>query len=414
MPNSKNLIHIAFLNLRSRKKNVIFTSILMGIAVMALLGSYTFLSAMESVETDIVQNSPSSRMLFFGVPHADVGTDLKKLNDEIDKAKVLESNILHFAVTGIFENNNNNNNEQGVIRAKFYNDAYDAYMLSGTKITRTDHRKIILPKYFSLNTDMNQMFGDDSVFEDYSGDIGKEIEIVFQSSVDGKNLRETFEIVGVYDNAKSFNSPDEVLISARDLEAISKSVNDEEQMGISTCLYVIAKDYDDLQLIKNEIHHILDRRVGIFEMCNFEILTDFIMFSKFILSMISLTLLVVGLIYISVSTLKSIDQRATEIGILKVLGYHTVQIKGIFLFENLWMSSIALIIGVFLYFVGLVSGNYVLSTYGNLQIKQIHFFIHPFVIIISVVLILLTISLLTMSKLKHLDQEVEIDLIRGQ
>ena len=351
MPNSKNLIHIAFLNLRSRKKNLIFTSILMGIAVMTLLSSYTFLSAMESVKTDIVQNAPSSRMLFFGVPHADVGTDLKKLNNEIDKAKVLETNILHFAVTGILENINNNN-EQRYIRVNFYNDAYDAYMLSGTKITRTDHRKIILPKYFSLDTDMNQMFGDDSVFEDYSDNIGEELEITFQSSVDGKDLVEIFEIVGVYDNAKSFNSPNEVLISARDLEAISKSANNEEQMGTSTFLYVIAKDYADLQLIKNEIHHIMDRHMGIFEMSNFEVLTDFIMFSKFILIMISLTLLVVGLIYISVSTLKSIDERATEIGILKVLGYHTAQIKRIFLFENLWMSLIALIIGVFLYFVG--------------------------------------------------------------
>ncbi|WP_175438468.1 ABC transporter permease [Fusibacter sp. 3D3] len=381
----------------------------MGIAVMVLLSSYTFLSAMESVKTDLVQNAPCSRMLFFGVPHADVDIDLEKLNDEIDKEKVLESNILHFSVDGLFKNTSK------YIRADFYNDAYDAYMIKGKKITRTDHRKIILPKYFSLDdTDMNQMFGGISVFEDYSDDIGKEVEITFLSSEEGKAVTEIFEIVGVYDNAKSFNSPNEVLISANDLKHIRSAIYDETQRGDSSSLFVIAKNYDDLQLIKNEIHHIMDRRMGIFGMGNFDILTDFIMFSKFVLTMISLTLLVVGLIYISVSTLKSIDERATEIGILKVLGYQIAQIKRIFLFENLWMSSIALIIGLFLYFVGLVSANYVLSTYGNLQIKQIHFLIHPFVVLISVVSILLIISLLTMSKLKHLDQEVEIDLIRGQ
>ena len=404
-----NMIHIVIQNMRIRKKHLIVSSLLLIITLLIFLSGFNFNLTLGRFLEDVVYEIPLVRTLYFHLPLDRQNEAIEAINNEVKEGRAIEGNYLHYGIHGLLEN------EQlsGGLTLNFYNQGYERLISNQGKIDHDDNGKIVLPKFLLLNTAVSNALMDTDQPQFYDGNayIGKTIEMQFIHSRTQKEITRTFTVIGTYDNSLSFDDTSNALISYSDLVSLSELLG-IEHADFST-FYVIAKDFTQIETIKKSLIRQLNLEGDIRAVFNFDTLIVFMVLARFITLFIGTLLVICSSIYISMSTIKNIEHRSIEIGVLKVLGYNSKQIKNLFIFENIIITSVSVIIAFLLHLLSIFTMNLMLHKFGQFQIRNMHFKVYPIIAIVFFLTTYAIVYFLSVWKVKKIDALESIDILKS-
>ena len=343
-------IFLAKKNLSRRKKSVIVNSILIFISTVIFVLGLSFTKCfMNSINRAILKNPSYRTIVLTGVKEEEQDSVIKKIEEDKNIAKVLKNKEY---VTSANLKTIDNINIGEYVSLNGANENITPQVIAGRNIRDIDVSVCIIPKkvfFYSGKEDFNK---DDYI--DGESLIGKKISLEYYSRDDSKGsseINKTFllelEIIGVY-------NAEEYIMDGNDLfvpfSIISKIENDREENWI--------KDPNTIYAGSNMIYAIVNNALNLDE--SFEKIsslgyrsiirsttnTAIIIVINTVVGIIVGVFLLIVLINITSSTLKSIDERKYEIGMLKAIGYKNRNIQKLFLIENVIIGARAYLIGL--------------------------------------------------------------------
>lgn len=343
-------IFLAKKNLSRRKKSVIVNSILIFISTVIFVLGLSFTKCfMNSINRAILKNPSYRTIVLTGVKEEEQDSVIKKIEEDKNIAKVLKNKEY---VTSANLKTIDNINIGEYVSLNGANENITPQVIAGRNIRDIDVSVCIIPKkvfFYSGKEDFNK---DDYI--DGESLIGKKISLEYYSRDDSKGSSEInktflleFEIIGVY-------NAEEYIMDGNDLfvpfSIISKIENDREENWI--------KDPNTIYAGSNMIYAIVNNALNLDE--SFEKIsslgyrsiirsttnTAIIIVINTVVGIIVGVFLLIVLINITSSTLKSIDERKYEIGMLKAIGYKNRNIQKLFLIENVIIGARAYLIGL--------------------------------------------------------------------
>lgn len=343
-------IFLAKKNLSRRKKSVIVNSILIFISTVIFVLGLSFTKCfMNSINRAILKNPSYRTIVLTGVKEEEQDSVIKKIEEDKNIAKVLKNKEY---VTSANLKTIDNINIGEYVSLNGANENITPQVIAGRNIRDIDVSVCIIPKkvfFYSGKEDFNK---DDYI--DGESLIGKKISLEYYSRDDSKGsseINKTFllelEIIGVY-------NAEEYIMDGNDLfvpfSIISKIENDREENWI--------KDPNTSYAGSNMIYAIVNNALNLDE--SFEKIaslgyrsiirsttnTAIIIVINTVVGIIVGVFLLIVLINITSSTLKSIDERKYEIGMLKAIGYKNRNIQKLFLIENVIIGARAYLIGL--------------------------------------------------------------------
>lgn len=409
MMKSNNLLHITIQNMRIRKKHIVFSSLLLVLTLLVFLSGFTFNLALNTFLKEVVYEIPLAKMLYFNLP--------KELHDNVYNAIVLgiqegdisEGNRLYYGIHGTVDSDM----LTGGMTLNFYNQAYENLVLNQESIEHDNTGKIILPKYLLLNNTISDTLIEikQPDFIDGEDYIGQTIDMHFIHTSSRKVIAKSFVVSGTYDNSLSFDDASNALISYSELVSLSEQLG-VEQTGLSQ-FYVIAKDFTKIGSIKQSFSEQIKSEGAIRAVFNFDSLILFMKLSKLITVFIGSLLIVCSAVYISMSTIKNIETRSVEIGVLKVLGYNSKQIKRLFIYENIFVICISIAITFILHMISVYTLNLVLHKFGQFQIRNMDFTLHPILALVIFFSTFVIVYFLSLWKVKKIDALESINILKS-
>lgn len=396
--------------MRIRKKHLIVSSLLLILTLLVFLSGFTFNLTLSAFLEEVVYEIPLAKMLYFHLPAELNKEGYNAIDLEIKEGHLSEGNHLYYGIYGTADLEA----LSGGMTLNFYNKAYEQLVSEQGIIEHDDMGKILLPKYLLLNDSISDaLIGSKQPdFIEGNAYIGKTINIQFTHSSTQKVIEKSFIVTGTYDNSLSFDDASNALISYSDLAYLSEQLG-VEQAELSQ-FYVIANDFTQIDSIKKSLSDHIKLKGAIRAVFNFDALILFMKLSKLVTVFIGSLLIVCSAVYISMSTIKNIEQRSIEIGVLKVLGYNSKQIKRLFIYENIFVTFISIGITFILHLISVFTMNLVLNKFGQFQIRNMDFAVHP---LLALVIFLSTIAIvyfLSIWKVKKIDALESIDILKSK
>lgn len=345
-------IFLANKNLSRRKKSVIVNSILIVISTVIFILGLSFTKCfMNSINRAILKNPSYRTIVLTGVKEEEQDSVIKRIEEDKNIEKVLKNKEY---VTSANLKTIDNINIGKYVSLNGANENIAPQVVAGRKIRDNDVNVCIIPKkvfFYSGKEDFNK---DDYI--DGESLIGKKISLEYHSRDDSKGslyseINKTFllelEIIGVY-------NADEYVMDGNDFfvpfSTISKIENDREENWI--------KDPNTSYAGSNMIYAIVNNALNLDE--SFEKIaslgyrsiirsttnTAIIIVINTVVGIVVGVFLLIVLVNIASSTIKSIDERKYEIGMLKAIGYKNRNIQKLFLIENVIIGARAYLIGL--------------------------------------------------------------------
>ncbi len=395
---NKNISYIALKNMSARKKDILLSLIMLTITGLIVFIGFSFFMSLDVFLKRVVHEIPLAKTFVFSVNESQ--KEALRTDTEI------EANLY---LTHVFGELSDERFSKGLV-FNFYQQGYDAFIQDkGAQLTSEG---LLLPKYYlpDVNYDDNAIFSEQPNFIDASQFIGEWITVNFINDDNGKATQKMLKITGTYDNSLTFDDPQQALISYALLKEIHEEL-DIQNTGQSY-YYVTVDQYKQMNSVHDYLRQTLKIETQIKPVFNFSSLTTFIGFSKGTFLLIGALLFVSCLIYISSSTVKNVERRTVELGLLKVLGYTPRQIKRIFIMENLIITTSAFLLSVILYAISVLSYNLGLKNLIQFQLQNIRIEFHLFFILVSFVFFIALIYGISAHKVKAIENLESIDILK--
>lgn len=376
-------IFLANKNLSRRKRTVIVNTILISVSTIIFVLGLSFTRCFMNTVNKAILNNPSYRtIVVLGVEENEQDNIIQKIKEDKNIAMVLREKEYNTYVELKNIGTESINKSVGLNGAS---ESVSPQVISGRNIKNDDEDVCIIPKklfFYSGREDFNK---DDYI--DGENLIGKKIKIEYHSRDDSREeinniFYKELEIIGVY-------NADEYVMDGNDLfvpfSIVNKIRTDIEENWI--------KDPNTHYSGGNSIYAIVNNSLNVEE--SFERIqtlgyrslirsttnTLIVVIINTIVGIVVGVFVLIVLINITSSTIKSIDERKYEIGMLKAIGYKNKNIQIILLIENL-------IIGIRSYLVGLV---FAIIGMKIMQIKifEKNYDFYPFNIKLNIVICLM-------------------------
>lgn len=374
----KRFIQLIIRNLRLRKKDLIITTILLSFSLLVFLLGYTFSLGLNHFVDTSLHHIPNIRTLTFQ-SDSDISNNVQKYIDEATAEGLIIDN--GEMVYGIMGKHDIQSLEPTLDELKsqlicdFYSSAYDDYIVVGRGLKKNDLDKIVLPLYLDVQDNQGynlELLRDRSELDSGLNYLGVTFNMYFEDAKTHSKIERTFEVVGVYDNSKTQNDVQTALISYDALATLSQKIYEQDSDSIKS-QYVITSSYSKNETVKKEIRAHNDEWISIIERSGFDSLYDFILIANLLSSVLSGILITITLAYISIITIRNVDRRRSEIGVLYTVGYSFKQIKSFFLLENIFISLVGYFVTFIIYVVSVIMINRLIFEKGVIEIINIVF-----------------------------------------
>lgn len=343
------LIKLSVKNLKSRKKHLVVSSILICLTSLVLFLGVSFLVGLKTYYNDTLLNAIGARTIRVNVETSSNDQVIKTFNDLMDEKLIVDWQAFHFSTTMAF-------NEMALY-AKPYNKGIDDSIVYGRPIEKDERQKILLPLYMADVSDIdytNALLKPNIDMIDSKKLLNQALNLFVHirdpqtNTLSDEGTYMTFEVVGIYDNATNYLSLEEVFIPLADLLAIKDMRGIPSNNSKYTTFDLVLKDQANKKQVKQVIlnehsHSVFDDGVS------YDSLENFTMLSLFVLILNVGILGILTLTYSMTIIKKNLILRKSEFGLLKALGYKKQDVIKIIKFENIILVSVGLLISICAY-----------------------------------------------------------------
>lgn len=342
-------IFLANKNLSRRKKTVIVNTILICISTIIFILGLSFTKSFMNVVNRAILNNPSYRtIVIMGIDESDRDSVIEKIKEDKNIAMVVSEKEYNTYVELKTIGTETINEHVGLNGAS---ESVSPQVICGRNIRNSDENVCIIPKKVSFYSGKEDYNKDEYI--DGETLIGKKITIEYNARDDikkevSKKFSKELEIIGVYDGDEYVVDGNEFYVP---FSVISKIRHDIDKNWIKNPNTVYSGGNNVFAIVNNSLNtdasfekiQSLGYRAIIRSTTN----TLIVVVVNTIVGIVVAVFLLIVLVNITSSTIRSIDERKYEIGMLKAIGYKNRNIKKLLLIENL-------IIGLRSYLIGLV------------------------------------------------------------
>ncbi|AOY77585.1 ABC transporter permease [Clostridium formicaceticum] len=401
----KFYFHMAYINLCRRRKEIMSHVIIITLALITLASTLTLNASLGFFIDRQVLNTIRCRTLFVTYEKSDFETE-KNLFEILNKDENVVTSYIKIWGTGTNIINTDELFEDSSKEAFLFFNASDIEIMStvvaGEGFDENTKNVGIIPKQFYPDRSYEiGYFKEPDDFLDGEDFIGKTITVEFYATdwtihpfKDIRPFKYAFEVVGVYDISQNLNEGCDVYIPPNDLQYIVEKIENEsiyidtdgyENLGKSIAF--IVDDKSNINKVENKIMRetgLMSRRLS-----SIGPIGDIVKYILIVGSIVSIIVLIIGLINISLSTLKAVKKRTGEIGLLKAIGYTNKNIMMILSLEAFVTGLISLASTTAILAPLLILLNWLIQTQMSLYMKALILTIESQTIILLVLMAIL-------------------------
>ncbi len=369
-------IFIAKSNLSRRKKSVFTNSMLIVISMLVLILSLSFTSSLKVVMNRAIIKNISYRTISIT---SDAEKSADEIIDEIQELNYVEKVIKELDYsTGASVFTIDNEKIYGYISLIGANRNIQPNVIIGRNIDKDENNVCIIPKEFYPYNILNGY--NKSKVIDGESLIGKTIEIDYNSyyykpfeTVTKNTFKKGFTVIGVYDSEDSVSNNNECYISFDDVHDIyTTSDNDSEIVGNHIMIkpnsvYAIIDNSLNMENAINDI-----QKLGYRAMPKSTANIDLVNIVNIVAILVTSIILIIVISNLIISSIKAINERSYEIGMLKAIGYKNSNIQNIVFTENLIIGFMSYVITIILACLIMLIIKYVVIS-GNYELEIINF-----------------------------------------
>lgn len=382
-------IRLATKNISRRKRSVVVSVVLVSLSmlifIIALSFTRCFLDSMERAINKNISYRSIAIMDYGGVSQEDM---IEKISQIPNIEKVVSQDRYEIGADIKKVENENVNGElilQGADKGIAPNITF------GRNFYENEKGVCIIPEKF-YPYDLYEDFNKDKII-DGKNLVGQEIEIKYyaydytsHNRKIYKEFKKKLQVIGTYDQDDSLNyynccyvSFDDIDDMLIDIEMNSK-LNEDIIYVKNNGIVAIVNEAKNVEAALENINEV-ECRATIRSVANTELINviDIVAF------IISSFLIIIAIINISLSSIKSMMERKYEIGMLKAIGYKNRNIQGILFAENLLIGIISYIVTIILAIVI----NYFIQlkiVLVNFQLQQIGLKLNTTICIIALII----------------------------
>lgn len=350
----RDYIFLAFKNLVRRKKGIVSSVILISISVIisTLVLSFS-LSIGNYMNRALINNISYRTIVVLGVPHAkqeEVIESLKKIEHISNAVKENEERTM----TSIHVNNVQSLGKDFIIGFNGVDITTQPEVILGRKIKEGEKNVCVIPNKIYLPKKYTDTSFDKEAYINGEELLGKMIEVSYNSydeslgdRIINKTFQEEYEIVGVYDVneyplLESWYVPFENIININNKVEENTVLNPNVTYGeyneqISAYVDSALNLDSTLEKVEELGYRCIVRSTAD---------TYIVIIINVVVGIVLTVLLFIVLTVITSSSIKSLDDRKYEIGMLKAIGYKNKYIRNMLLCENLVIGIGAYLLGI--------------------------------------------------------------------
>lgn len=338
----RDYIFLATKNLSRRKKTIIVNSILIFIAVFVFITALSFSNSIKrNMDRAILKNISYRSIVVTGIPKSDAENVMNKVGQIENVIKVIPSEEYttgeKIIKIGQYEYSGN----LSIIGS---DETTQPNIVKGRGIKAGEQNVCIIPKKFY--TDYTVFNYDKTKYIDGEELLGKKIEIEYYSydeSSDDVKIKDRytkeFEVIGIYNAEENAIEANTAFVSYADLEEIIKN---REDNTIRNPNVIYSNNSSIIAIVDNSLNvetalleiQNLGYRAIVRSVANIQLVNII----NIVTIIVSTFLIVIAVINIAGSSIKSIYERKYEIGMMKAIGYKNKEISRILFTENLIIS----------------------------------------------------------------------------
>lgn len=339
----------------SRRKRIIASIVLTAISMLILIFTLSFSSSFKNtMERAVLKNISYRTVVVMG----DYSVSSDKIIDDVmnieNVEKVIPNNQYESGSSVVKVGGSS---ISGIIGLYGANSEMQPNIISGRGFLENEREVCLIPKdfypyniypsYDSSNTlDGEKLLGKEIVLEYYSYDRTSN-----KSEVNGTYTKK-LTVVGVYDSNENVSGNNYCYIPFEDMDEINTTREENSVYGTDTIyvedntVMVVVDDTSNVDSVISKIQE-LGYRSMVRSTANLEMIDTI---NKVTMIVFGVVILIV-IINLTISSIKSIVERGYEIGMLKAIGYRKREIRNILFTENLIVSTISYIITILLVLV---------------------------------------------------------------
>ena len=352
----RDYIFLAFKNITRRKKGIVSNVILIAISVIisTLVLSFS-ISFGNYMNRALVNNIAYRSIVVLGVSEdrqEEVIEDLESIEHVLRVVLETEERTM----TTIYINNLDEFSDLNTISFRGVDSNTQPEVILGRKIKDGEKNVCIVPnKIYQQQPVKDEEYDKDDYIhgEDL---LGKTINISYYSynestgeRVRNKTFEEEYEIIGVYD-VDEYVLLDSWYIPFEDVSRINSNVEENTISNLDPNVVYSRPDEQIIAIVDNALN--LDSTLKTVEERGYACIvrstanTYIVVIINVVVGIVLAVLLSIVLSSITTSSIKTINDRKYELGMLKAIGYKGKTIRNMLLFENLIIGAAAYMIGM--------------------------------------------------------------------
>lgn len=347
-------IYLASVNLKRRRKSFVVNVILISISLFILICCLSFSNSLSKAMNRALINNISYRSIS-AMSNKSIKTE--ELVDMVGSVEHVIKVVPQMKYeTALEVSALDNENFSGNITAYGGNEEIYPNIIAGRSFYDDEKNVCIVPKKFYL-FDMNEYDKEKSI--DGESLIGKSIEITYYSyeyiensaPIKKDKYTKTLKVIGVYDQDENMMNVNECYINFSDISDIMDirlEGNNYSGMDTQGVTAIVDSSLNVNQVV--ETLESMDLRVIVRSVVNEKLIKIINLTSIFVSSVI----MIIAFINITISSIKSIEERRYEIGMLKAIGYNRKNIIGILVIENIIIGIAAFIITIIISLIAIL------------------------------------------------------------
>ena len=381
----KDYIFLAKSNLSRRKKSVFISCFLIVVSMLVLILSLSFTISMKSAMNKAILKNISYRTIVInGKSKEDIPRIMEDVKSVSNVIKVVSQKEYSYGSSNFYISGKEYNGSINLLGA---DKDIQPNIIAGREIEKNEKLVCIIPKeFYPYNS--TEKYQKDKVIDGESL-IGKEIKINYNSyyykpaeSILKNTFSKTFTVIGVYDNEESFSNNNDCYISFDDIYEIQETIeNDSEIIDqivvFPNSVYAIIDSSDNMKKAVEDIQNLgynaTPRSVANIDLINV---------INVVAILITVVILLIVVVNLVISSIKSINDRSYEIGMLKAIGYKDKNIQNIVFTENLIIGVLSYIITLIFAFILMLIAKYKIVS-GNRELVMMNININLIVCLIA-------------------------------
>ncbi|GKX66708.1 ABC transporter permease [Inconstantimicrobium mannanitabidum] len=319
----KYVLKLSFSNLSRRKVKTIISILLMTVALTIFILTLSFSSSLNQYFNSNLENNVGCRSLFVDYDYKlyseakiiDIVSKYQHVSAAIPQGD-LGQQISADQFVGQFQIPNIGSNN-GEIMIKGGNNKTVPKIIAGRNFKDDETNVAIVPDKFIPDSRIESAKGikADSILDGKSL-LGKEVIGKYNSNNSSKTYK--FTIVGVFDTDKSNENGDIFYVPYKDIDIIyraqNESINNTTEGGYP--IEIVVDNYKNVDAVMNELY-----KNNMVPSVKVRLNTQLPLYINLLGGGLSVVIFIVVLINIAMTTINSIKDRTSEIGMLKAIGY---------------------------------------------------------------------------------------------